>query len=57
MAPMHRVKHFVRLIRDVFQFARDHKTWWIVPIVLMLALLTLLIVASSTVAPFIYPIF
>jgi uncharacterized integral membrane protein len=57
MALMQRVKHLVSLIKEVLQFARDHKTWWIVPVVLILMLLALLIVTSSAVAPFIYPLF
>ena len=43
---------------EFFGFAWKNKAWWIVPIVLVLLLLSLLIVAGSSVAPaFIYTLF
>jgi hypothetical protein len=55
---MQRAKyHLGRLIKELVGFAREHKAWWIVPVVLVLLLLTLLIITGSAVAPFIYPIF
>ena len=54
---MQRVKHFVALMKELVRFARQHKSWWILPVVLVLLLLALLIVAGSSVAPFIYPLF
>lgn len=45
------------LLREVFQFARENKVYWIVPFVLVLGLLVLLVVTSQTAAPFIYTLF
>ncbi|HUI05789.1 MAG TPA: DUF5989 family protein [Verrucomicrobiae bacterium] len=54
---MERVKHFITLLKEFVRFARQHKSWWILPVVLVLLLLAFLIVAGSSVAPFIYPLF
>ena len=46
------------LVRELFDFIRENKVWWMAPIVVVLLLVGLLIVLSSTViAPFIYPLF
>ncbi|HKV09139.1 MAG TPA: DUF5989 family protein [Thermoanaerobaculia bacterium] len=41
----------------MFQFARQNKVYWIVPFVLILALVILLVVTSQGAAPFIYTLF
>ena len=45
-----------RIIVEYFEFLRQHKTWWIVPIVILLLLLgAILVVTQSTpLAPFMY---
>lgn len=45
------------LLREVFQFAREHKAYWLVPMFLILGLVILLVVTSSATAPFIYTLF
>jgi hypothetical protein len=50
-------KHAWRLTQDLFGFARQNKTYWIVPLVALLLLLTLLVVVGSVVAPFLYPLY
>jgi hypothetical protein len=50
-------KHLGRLLKEFFGFAWQNKAWWIIPIVVILLIITLLIAASSTLAPFIYPLF
>ena len=45
------------LIREFLEFLRDNKKWWLIPILLVLALLGLLTFLHSTAAPFIYPLF
>jgi uncharacterized protein DUF5989 len=45
------------LLREIFQFAREHKAYWIVPMVLVLGLVVLLVVTSQASAPFIYTLF
>lgn len=46
-------------IAEIWGFLRARKKWWLTPIVVFLALLSLLIVLSegSAVAPFIYALF
>jgi hypothetical protein len=48
-----------RLIGDFFQFLKDEKKYWLVPVVIVMLLFGLLIVfsQSSAVAPFIYTLF
>jgi hypothetical protein len=46
-----------RLFREIFQFARQNKAWWIVPTVVILLLLGVLIFSGQAVAPFIYTLF
>jgi hypothetical protein len=48
-----------RLALELWDFLRVRKKWWLAPIVITLALLGLLIVATqgSAVAPFIYALF
>lgn len=51
------LKHLLALLKETFSFARDHKIWWIAPLLIILLLITFFIVAGSAVAPFIYPLF
>ena len=47
------------LFRELFSFLLHKKTWWLVPTVIMLALVGVLIIfsQSSSVSPFIYALF
>jgi hypothetical protein len=47
------------ILRELWDFLKVRKKWWLTPIVIMLVLLGLLIVLtqSSAVAPFIYTLF
>ena len=49
----------VAIIREFFQFLREHKKWWIAPILVFLVLFGVLVIfaRSSTLAPFIYSLF
>lgn len=46
-------------IKDVWQFMRERRKYWLAPLIIMLVLLGVLIVlgGSSALAPFIYSIF
>mgnify|MGYP001827434144 CR=1 FL=1 len=45
-------------VRELFDFLRHNKKWWLLPIVVVLVMVTLLVVLSGTaVAPFIYTLF
>ena len=48
-----------RVLSELWQFLRQEKKYWLVPIVIVFVLLGLLIVLSqsSAVAPFIYTLF
>jgi hypothetical protein len=46
------------LARDLWDFMKERKKWWLAPVIIVLALIGLLIAVSGTaIAPFIYTIF
>jgi hypothetical protein len=46
------------LFAEFWQFLREHKKWWLVPILLVLLLMGLLVfLTTSPAAPFMYPFF
>ncbi len=46
------------LIADFWLFLKTNKKWWLLPILVVLGLLGILVLlSSSAVAPFIYPLF
>jgi len=47
------------VIRDLWDFTKERKKWWLAPVMIVLALIGLLIVfgGTSAIAPFIYTIF
>jgi hypothetical protein len=46
------------VLRELWAFMRQNKKWWITPIVALLLLLgALMILAGSSAAPFLYPLF
>ncbi len=51
------LRHLFQLFHELFGFAREHKAWWIIPVVLILLLLALAIVTSQSAAPYIYTLF
>jgi hypothetical protein len=54
---MGKIGYVGSMLREIFQFARQNKVYWIVPFVLMLGLVVLLVVTSQATAPFIYTLF
>ena len=54
---MRKLSYLGRLLKELFQFARTHKVYWIVPLLLILGLVVLLVVTSQSAAPFIYTLF
>jgi hypothetical protein len=46
-----------RLLREFMGFAREKKTYWIVPLIVVLLGAATLIVATNTIAPLIYTLF
>jgi hypothetical protein len=48
----------VELLRDFWEFLRERKKYWLLPIIVVLLFLGVMIVLSGTaVAPFIYTLF
>jgi hypothetical protein len=49
----------MEVVRDLFNFVRERKKFWLVPVIFFLLLLGFLIVVGggSSVAPFIYTLF
>ena len=54
---MRKLGYLGSLMREVFQFAREHKAYWLVPFLLILGLVVLLVATSQASAPFIYTLF
>ena len=54
---MSKLRHLTPLIREFLAFARAHKAYWIVPLLIVLGLIVLLIAVGQTSAPFIYTLF
>lgn len=54
---MSRVGHTGKLFREFVDFARENKAYWIVPLVLVLALAALVVISAQSSAPFIYQLF
>jgi len=49
----------LEILKEFWQFLKERKKWWLMPIIIMLVLLGVLIVFTegSAVAPFIYALF
>jgi len=49
----------MEMLKDLWQFIRERRKYWLAPVILILLLLGLLIVfgAGSAIAPFIYTLF
>jgi hypothetical protein len=49
----------MEFLRDIWNFMRERKKYWLVPIIIVMLLFGLLVVfgGSSAVAPFIYTLF
>jgi hypothetical protein len=54
---MRKLRYLGSMMGEILDFARQHKVYWIVPFVLILALVILLVVTSQAAAPFIYTLF
>ena len=51
---MGRLRHSGKLLKNLYRFAAENKVYWIVPLVLVLALLGVVIATSQAATPFIY---
>jgi hypothetical protein len=46
-----------RLLAELWLFAREHKAYWLVPLVIVLLAAGVVVVGSGAVAPFVYTLF
>ena len=54
---MGRVRHGFKLVGEFFQFARQRRAYWLVPLMILLAITGFLIVGGQSVAPLLYTLF
>lgn len=54
---MSKLGYIGTLFGEFLDFARHHKVYWIVPLIVILGLVVLLVVTSQSAAPFIYTLF
>ena len=54
---MDKLRYLGRFFGELWLFARQNRVWWIVPTVVVLLVLSLLVFAGQSVAPFIYTLF
>jgi hypothetical protein len=54
---MGKLKYSGKLLKQFWKFARAHKAYWIIPMILLLGLIALLIISSQAASPFIYTLF
>jgi uncharacterized protein YdaL len=52
-----RIRDSIKLFREFVGFAREHRTYWIVPLIVMLGIAGFLIVAGQAAAPLLYTLF
>ena len=50
-------RNAARLFREFTAFARENRTYWIIPLIIVLGLAGLLVVAGQAAAPLIYTLF
>ena len=54
---MSKLRHVRRLVADILYLARRHKAYWLLPLLLVLALTVALLVVGQSAAPFVYTLF
>ncbi len=53
-----RFRHFARLVRDLIGFAVLNRVWWLIPVMVVLAVITIFIVVGQAAAPYtLYTVF
>ncbi len=52
-----RIRDSIKLLREFVGFAREHRTYWIIPLIVMLGIAGFLIVAGQAAAPLLYTLF
>ena len=53
-----RFRHSARLVRDLIGFAVLNRAWWLIPVMVVLAVITIFIVVGQAAAPYtLYTVF
>jgi hypothetical protein len=54
---MRRTGYGFKLLGEFVRFAREHRAYWLIPLILLLGLAGLVIVAGQSAAPLLYTLF
>jgi hypothetical protein len=54
---MRKLSYGWKLLRELGQFARQNKVYWIVPLIIVLLLAAIVVFGSQSAAPFIYTLY
>jgi hypothetical protein len=54
---MARFTYSFKLLAEFVRFAREHKTYWIIPLVLFLGIAAFVVVGGQAAAPLLYTLF
>ena len=54
---MGKVTYSYKLLVEFVLFAREHKAYWIIPLVVILALASVIVVGGQSAAPLLYTLF
>ena len=54
---MNKIRHLAHLLKEIWAFAGQNKSWWLVPVMFILLIVAGLIVSGQIAAPFIYTLF
>jgi hypothetical protein len=54
---MAKIGHGAKLFREITRFALANKSYWLIPLILVLGIAAVLVVASQGAAPLIYTLF
>ncbi len=54
---MPRIRHTAKLLREFVGFARESKSYWIVPLAIVLGIAAFVVVVGQAAAPLLYTLF
>jgi hypothetical protein len=54
---MAKISYSFKLFAEFVRFAREHKVYWIIPLVLVLGLAAVVVVGGQAAAPLLYTLF
>lgn len=54
---MAKLRHAAKMFREISRFAVANKSYWLIPLILVLGIAAIVVVASQGAAPLIYTLF